>query len=62
MDEIVECWKVPGEFDYVLRVVVADMEAYERFYSGRLQRLPCVRHVQSSFAMKQVKATTALPV
>ncbi|MCU0869168.1 MAG: Lrp/AsnC family transcriptional regulator [Burkholderiales bacterium] len=62
MAEVVECWKVPGEFDYVLRVVVADMEAYERFYSGRLQRLACVRLVQSSFAMKRVKATTALPL
>jgi Lrp/AsnC family leucine-responsive transcriptional regulator len=62
MAEVVECWKVPGEFDYVLRVVVADMEAYERFYYGRLQRLACVRLVQSSFAMKRVKATTALPL
>jgi DNA-binding Lrp family transcriptional regulator len=62
MDEVVECHKVPGEFDYVMRVVVPHMEAYERFYSGRLQRLPSVRLVQSSFSMKQVKATTSLPL
>ena len=51
-----------GDADYMLRVVVADLEAYERFLMDHLTRVPAVANIRSSFALKQVKYRTALPV
>ncbi|NNE80924.1 MAG: Lrp/AsnC family transcriptional regulator [Silicimonas sp.] len=60
--EILECHKISGAADYVLKVRVADMEAYEAFQTRHLLRSPWVRSVQSSFVLKEVKATTELPI
>ena len=60
--EILECHKVSGVADYILKVRVADVEAYEEFQTRYLLRSPWVRAVQSSFVLKEVKATTELPV
>ena len=60
--EILECHKISGGADYILKVRVADVAAYEDFQTLHLLRSPWVRSVQSSFVLKEVKATTELPL
>ncbi len=60
--EIVECFSMTGDWDYMLRVVVRDVAAYDRFLTGHLLHHPAVDHASSSFALRQVKYTTALPL
>ena len=60
--EIVECYTVSGETDFLLRVVVADVGAYERLLKATLVHLPEVGNLTSTFALRQVKYTTALPM
>ena len=60
--EVMECYLMTGDADYMLRVVVADLEAYERFLMDHLTRVPAVANIRSSFALKQVKYRTVLPV
>jgi DNA-binding Lrp family transcriptional regulator len=61
-DEVLECRRMFGLPDYVVRVAVADQEAYEVFYMNRLAELPGLARVNSQFTMKTVKAAGALPV
>jgi Lrp/AsnC family leucine-responsive transcriptional regulator len=60
--EVVECYLMTGDADYLLRVVVADVPALERFILGRLTKVRGVASIRSSFALKQVKYETALPL
>lgn len=60
--EVMECYLMTGDADYYLRVVVADLPAYERFLMDHLTRVPGIANIRSSFALKQVKYTTALPL
>ncbi len=60
--EVVECYSMTGDRDYMLRVVVRDVEAYDRFLTTQLLHHPAVASASSSFALKQVKYTTALPL
>ncbi len=60
--EVMECYLMTGDADYHLRVVVADLPAYERFLMDHLTRVPGIANIRSSFALKQVKYTTALPL
>jgi DNA-binding Lrp family transcriptional regulator len=60
--EVVECYLMTGESDYLLRVVVPDLAAYEKFLINSLTRIAGVSNIQSSFALKQVKYSTALPL
>ncbi len=60
--EILECHSVSGTADYMIKVRVADVEAYEAFMSHNLLRNPWVRSVVSSFVLREIKATTALPL
>lgn len=60
--EIVECYTVSGETDFLLRVVVADVRAYEHLLKETLVHLPEVSNFTSTFALRQVKYTTALPL
>jgi len=62
MPEIVECWRLGGDVDYLLRVVVSDMTAYDIFYRKLTARVSSLRKVTSRFAMECVKSTTALPI
>jgi len=55
LDEVVECLRMFGTPDYVVRVAVADQEAYEAFYMNELADLPGVARLNSQFAMKAVK-------
>jgi len=60
--EVVECYSTTGEKDYLLRIVVENVDHYERLLKQRLVHLPNVASVNSTFALKQVKYTTALPL
>lgn len=62
LPEVLECHSVSGQADYMLKVRVRDVEAYEAFMSHYLLRSPFVRAVVSSFVLKEIKMTTALPV
>ncbi|MFL0796439.1 MAG: Lrp/AsnC family transcriptional regulator [Cellvibrionaceae bacterium] len=60
--EVMECYSTTGEKDYVLRVVAASVSHYEQILKRKLVHLPHVDSVSSTFALKQVKYTTELPV
>ena len=60
--EIMECSIITGIADYLLRVVVSDLDAYEVFVTEFVAKIPCVETIQSSFALKQVKYKTVLPL
>ena len=60
--EVMACYLMTGESDYLLRVVVPDLDAYERFLKNHLTRVPGVASIKSSFALKQVQYRTALPL
>lgn len=62
VQEIVECYSTSGEKDYMLRVVVDSVERYEKLLKRTLVHLPNVASVNSTFALKQVKYTTRLPL
>jgi Lrp/AsnC family transcriptional regulator len=59
--EVVEFYRMSGEVDYLLRVVVPDIAAYDAFYKKLIGRI-ALTDVSSSFAMGQIKYTTALPL
>jgi len=60
--EVMECYLMTGESDYLLRVVVTDIQALEDFILNFLSKIPGVGNIKSSFALKQVKYKTALPL
>ena len=60
--EVVECYTVSGDRDFLLRVVVEDVGAYERLLKSTLVHLPEVANLSSTFALRQVKYTTELPL
>ncbi|MGI9132344.1 MAG: Lrp/AsnC ligand binding domain-containing protein, partial [Rhodoferax sp.] len=57
-----ECYLMTGDSEYVLRVVVPDITALERFILDKLSPIPGIEKIRSSFALKQVKYKTALPL
>ena len=61
-DEVMECYLMTGNADYMLRVVVPDIASLQDFIVNVLSRVPGVGNIQSSFALKQVKYQTALPL
>lgn len=61
-DEVMECYLMTGDADYLLRVVVSDVQSLERFIVDYLAKIPGVASIKSSFALKQVKYKTALPL
>ncbi len=60
--EVMECYVMTGSSDFLLRVVTADLAAYEAFLRTRLTRMPGVRTVRSAFALKRVVYRTNLPL
>jgi len=62
LPEVMECYLMSGDSDYLLRVIVADASDYERIHSQFLTRLPGVDRVQSSFGLRTVVKKTALPI
>ena len=61
-DEVLECYMTSGEYDYMLKVVAADMAAYEKFFSEVLMQIAAIRNVSTSFALRHKKLTTILPL
>ena len=60
--EVLECYLMTGHRDYLLRVVVPDLQAYERFLKQKLTRVSGISSIESSFALDQIKYSIALPV
>ena len=60
--EVLECYTVTGEVDFILRIVTHDMHSYERFLRDHLLQMPTVAEVHSTIALTQVKYTTAVPL
>jgi DNA-binding Lrp family transcriptional regulator len=60
--QVLECYLMAGDWDYMLRVVARDLEDFRDFCVNRLARIPAVRNVKSNICMKQVKNSTALPL
>jgi Lrp/AsnC family transcriptional regulator, leucine-responsive regulatory protein len=61
-DEVMECYLMSGDSDYLLRVAVVDIGALERFILEQLSPIPGLEKIRSSFALKQVRYKTALPL
>jgi Lrp/AsnC family transcriptional regulator len=61
LPEVLELHRMSGDIDYLLKVVVADIAAYDAFYKRLIDRVP-LSDVSSSFAMEEIKSTTALPL
>jgi Lrp/AsnC family transcriptional regulator, leucine-responsive regulatory protein len=60
--EVMECYLMTGDYDYTVRVVVADTADFERVHSKHLTRLPGVARVHSSFALRTVQKSKELPI
>ena len=60
--EVMECYLMTGSFDYMLRVVLPDLDCYQRFLADKLTRIKSVANIQSSMSLKQVIYKTALPL
>lgn len=61
-DEVMECYLMTGESDYLIRVAVTDIAALEKFILDQLTPIPGLEKIRSSFALKQVRYKTALPL
>ena len=59
--EVMECYLLGGSSDFLLKVIVADLNEYHEFSSGKLAVLPNVSHIKSSFVLNEVKQSTVLP-
>lgn len=60
--EVMECYLMTGDADYLLRVVMPDMQTLERFMVDHLTKIPGISNIRSSLALKQVRYKTALPL
>lgn len=60
--EVMDCWVISGSSDFLMRVVVEDVEGYEAFQRNVLSAIPGVVSINSSFALKQVKGQTEFPI
>lgn len=62
LPEVLECHHITGAFDYLLKVVIGDMDDYQRFVKDKLAALENIGQVQSHFVMTEVKNATMLPI
>jgi DNA-binding Lrp family transcriptional regulator len=60
--EVIECYLMGGANDFLLKIIVKDLEDYHRFSSGKLAALPNVSQIKSSFVINEVKRSTVIPV
>lgn len=60
--EVMECYLMTGDFDYLIRVIIEDIHALERFIIEKLSKLDGISNIRSSIALKQVQYKTALPL
>lgn len=62
MDEVIECFHVAGNYDYLLKIIVKNMKNYQNFLKNKLSVLASVGNVQSTFVMTSTKNNTILPL
>ena len=62
IDEVVECYLTGGVFDFVLKILVRDLDAYNDLATNRIARIPHISKVQSSFVLSEVKSSTHVPM
>jgi Lrp/AsnC family transcriptional regulator, leucine-responsive regulatory protein len=62
LEEVVECYNISGDYDFLLKVLVADMPGYQQFVMNRLGSLKSIGSVKSIFVMGEIKNTLALPI
>lgn len=62
MPEVLACHNVTGDCDYLMHVVATDLDAYGSFVRDRLRRLPGVTSIQSNLSLREIKASSALPI
>ncbi len=60
--EVLDCYVLLGNFDYLLRIVTEDIKAYERFFFEKLSQLPGIQEVNSSIVLSETKHTSVLPL
>ncbi len=60
--EVMDCYVLLGNVDFLLRIVAEDIKAYERFFFDKLSQLPGIQEVTSSIVLSDIKHTTALPI
>lgn len=60
--EVMECFQMTGNFDFILRIATTDMDSYHDFYRNKLARLPNITTVQSFFVLSETKSDTAYPL
>lgn len=61
LPEVIDCYLMSGEYDFLMKVIVKDLDAYHEFYSRRLSQVPRVSYVNSSFVLNEAKRSTVLP-
>ena len=61
-DEVIECYHIAGMFDYLIKVMVSDMDEYQNFVAKKLASIENIGQVQSAFMMTDVKSSTHLPI
>ena len=62
LPEVLECNLVSGPFDYLVKIVIRDMETYNQLYQERLSVIPGILHISSFFVMAEIKSTTVVPL
>jgi Lrp/AsnC family leucine-responsive transcriptional regulator len=62
LPQVLECYMIVGDWDYLLRIIVRDLDALRDFHMNRLGKIPGVTNVKSNISMKAVKYSTALPL
>ena len=62
LSEVIECYLMGGSNDFLLKVVVKDLNAYHHFSAGKLAALPNVAQIKSTFVLNEVKRSTVIPV
>ncbi len=60
--EVLDCYVLLGNVDFLLRIVTADIKAYEQFFFERLSQLPGIQEVNSSISLSEIKHSTVLPI
>jgi len=60
--EVIECYLMGGANDFLLKVIVEDLDAYHQFSSGKLAALPNVSQIRSTFVLNEVKRSTVIPI
>jgi Lrp/AsnC family leucine-responsive transcriptional regulator len=62
LPEVVECYNISGEYDFMLKIVTEDMEAYQKFLMNKLASIENIGSTHSLFVMSEIKTSTALPI